>query len=1167
MPVPIHRRVSNCSCVFDSFPFIFLPSPTRQSCSSSRQRRHITMESPAKKRGLFGLSGFFRSSTAPPVDSDAASRSATTSSAVESPLPSRGESGNASAPESPVKRASDTQLASRKILSRPQGPSSKLSQSFSASDFDRSSSVPPLGSFPPRRKPGDNPYKTSTYSSSTISHVPTSSHRATNFSGASTTPRINIFRSSALYQRPGLPTFSPRVPANTMTQSFPPNTPGKAPRGSTADISGRGLANATSTELFEMRIPSPPRHLTGEALTRELRDLSKESPRSGSVYADEFLSHFCPPDLDEHQRRQFFCILDLRRLKYSADEVFTKKDWKINVLNFAKEFEKNRSLIMLRYGLYEFKTVRASEVVKKEWRQKHGIAESESESEPTPAVKANVGSKRKAEDDLKSTDTVLTSSSSNANKRVRAPEPTTVKSKRKADAEPDENQPAKLLKPATTPQKTPSAAKAMFESVTNKPFSSATPAKPSAKNSPFSSTAPKLPNGNGGRSVFEANLKPTAAATNIFGHLSDTSKGSPNDDADAESETDSGDAEGESELQEASPSDGPSTAASGDAPTPQFGAPATLNGTSSASSDASGNANAQGRSLFDRVTRGSDGQPVRKLPAQESRSPFAASPDEGRSASPAKEVPIAAPVNKTWDANTPIKFGGSLFGSTASQPASIDFGASAVKKRRATPEQAAQQPTRNLFGELQKKADEPVTKPDATPKAAPAQPLFGSTAQPAASPSSTPNIFGSTAPASTSTGIFGSGAPVFGQPKATEDVKTSPTASTPAPNLFGTTPAAPADGAAKQNVFQSSTLFGKVETAPQAQTGLIFGKTQSTETPAAKPAAAGLFGQAKPLFGAAPSQPPTSTTEEPAAKKISFGGDAAKQAPTPAFTFGSSSAVGTDAAKPADPESKSLFGATSTTPAAPEIKSLFGATSAASGVPATKNLFGASSAAPQESKPLFGAAPATQSGTAQSLFGATPVGQLAAAKPAASMFGSATPAAAPPSSGSMFNFGGSQTLAASQPATSQPAGTGSIFGTGGGASFDFSAGGGASSSMFNNPFAAGGTASTPSSFTFGSGGNNNAPQPASTSFTFGGAPAAPAISFGAGSDSSSQAPQQVNMFSSGTPSFNFGGSSAQPNGASMFSQQPPSTTSMFSNSLAPGGGTSTGTSKQPPYQD
>ena len=1120
------------------------------------------MESPAKKRGLFGLSGFFRSSTAPPVDSDAASRPATTSSAVQSPLPSRGESGNASAPESPVKRASDTQLASRKILGRPQGPSSKLSQSFSASDFDRSSSVPPLGSFPPRRKPGDNPYKTSTYSSSTISHVPTSSHRATNFSGASTTPRNNIFRSSALYQRPGLPTFSPRVPANTMTQSFPPNTPGKAPRGSSADVSGRGLANATSTELFEMRIPSPPRHLTGEALTRELRDLSKDSSHSGSVYADEFLSHFCPPDLDEHQRRQFFCILDLRRLKYSADEVFTKKDWKINVLNFAKEFEKNRSLIMLRYGLYEFKTVRASEAVKKEWRQKHGIAESESESEPTPAVKANVGSKRKAEDDLKSTDSVLTTSSSNANKRVRAPEPTSVKSKRKADAEPDENQPAKLLKPATTPQKTPSAAKAMFESVTNKPFSSATPAKPPAKNSLFSSTAPKLPNGNGGRSVFEANLKPAAVATNIFGHLSDTSKGSPNDDADAESETDSGDAEGESELQEASPSDGPSTAASGDAPTPQFGAPATLNGTSSASSDAGGNTNAQGRSLFDRVTRGSDGQPVRKLPAQESRSPFAASPDEERPASPAKEVPAAAPVNNTWNANTPIKFGGNLFGSTASQPAAIDFGASAAKKRQGTPEQEAQQPTQNLFGGLQKKADEPVTKPNATPKAAPAQPLFGFGAKPAASPSSTPNLFGSTAPASTSTSIFGSGAPVFGQPKVKEEGKTSPTASTPAPpapNLFGTTPAAPADVAAKQNVFQSSTLFGKVETAPQAQTGSIFGKTQSNETPAAQPAAAGLFGQAKPLFGAAPSQTSTFTTEEPAAKKISFGGDAPKQAPIPAFAFGSAPAVATDAAKPAVPESKSLFGATSTAPAAPETKSLFGATAAASAVPATKNLFGASSAAPQESKPLFGAAPAAQSGTAQPLFGATPIGQPAAVKPAATMFASATPAPAPASSGSMFNFGGSQTPAASQPATSQPAGTGSIFGTGGGASFDFSAGGGASSSTFNNPFAAGGTASAPSSFAFGSGGNNNTPQPASTSFTFGAAPAAPTISFGAGSDSSSQAPQQGNMFSSAAPSFNFGGNSSQPNGASMFSHQPPSTTSMFGNSLAPGGGTSTGT--------
>src|SRR4051794_32520116 len=97
------------------------------------------MESPAKKRSIFGFTGLWRSSTAPPSDGDATARSASTAHAAGSPLQSRVESGNASAPESPVKRASDVQLASRKILGRPQGPSSKLSQSFTAADFERPS--------------------------------------------------------------------------------------------------------------------------------------------------------------------------------------------------------------------------------------------------------------------------------------------------------------------------------------------------------------------------------------------------------------------------------------------------------------------------------------------------------------------------------------------------------------------------------------------------------------------------------------------------------------------------------------------------------------------------------------------------------------------------------------------------------------------------------------------------------------------------------------------------------------------------------------------------------------------------------------------------------------------------------------------------------------------
>ena len=1099
------------------------------------------MESPAKKRSLFGFSGLglWRSSTAPPANTNG-----TTSSAKSSPvslLPPRVESGNASAPESPAKRASDTQLASRKLLSRPQGPSSKLSQSVSVADFDRASSAAPnmmpsstSSAFLPRRKPGDNPYKASAYSSSTISHPPPmSAYKTNNFSGSSSTPR-NIFRTSAIYQRPPLPTFAPRVPHNTLTQSFPPNTPGKAPRGSVADVTGRGMAQATSSELFEMRIPDPPRHLTGEALAKEVPETAS---RIGSVYADEFLAHYCPPDLDEHQRRQFFCILDLRRLKYAANEVFAKKDWKINAINFAKEYEKSRSLIMLRYGLYEFKTVRASEAVKKEWREKHGIVSTDDEAEPASLVKPGMASKRKAEDDLQSTDSALTTASSNANKRARAPEPPApapVKTKRKADAEPDENQPSKLLKPSSTPQKAPSATKSVFESIAKKSLSSATPAKPPAKNNLFaSSAAPKLTNGDSGRSVFDTAVKAPAPASNIFGHLSDASKGSPNDDADAESETSSGEEE-ESEVQEASPSDDASAATSGGAATPQFGAVkthATANGTSSASEEEG----TQGRSLFDRITKGPDGQPVKVLP-QETVSPFSAS-DQEKSASPPKEVaPSPAPTNNTWNTNSPIKFSAgsnSFLGAPTLIPsasASIDF---AAKKLQAVPT------PQTSFG-FPSKAAEPTPKAEDA-RASPAPSVFSFGAKPAAATTS----FGAPTAASAVSPLFGSGTPAFGQAKDKEQTKEPTPAPAPASNLFGsTTPAPTTAEAPKPSVFQSSTLFGSqpktdATPAPASQAPSMFGKLASSETPAAAPPSGSLFGansskpafgtSAAPVFGFGSTPAPTSAESKPL-----FGAASSESKPL----FGAASSESKPLFGAAPSESKPLFGAASSSTLAAEAKPIFGST------PAPSTTTSQSS--------LFGVTPASQSGTAKPLFGATLTSQPEASKP---MFGSTTPAAPPPSS-NMFSFG--STTAPSQQSASQPGGTGSIFGTGaagGGSSFTFSTAGGPTGS---NPFAGPGTTSAPPSFNFGSDGGS---QP-STSFTFGATTPAPSISFGgATQDSNSQASQGL-FGASSAPVFSFGGATSQPNGSAMFSQQPPSTTgSIFGNSLAPGGGTSTGTSK------
>ncbi|OIW29046.1 hypothetical protein CONLIGDRAFT_578158 [Coniochaeta ligniaria NRRL 30616] len=581
------------------------------------------MDPPQKKRGLFGgiTSSLFGRSYA--SEQNGPTKSETTSHSyrrVDMPgaTPPASRSTYNASPESPVKRASDAQLSSRKIIDRPARPSSKLSYSVNASDMQTAAK----SSSALVRMPGDNPNKFNTISGSNFSASTT--RPTADFSGTATTPR-NLFRGSTLNARPGLSTFSPRVPYNTMKESFPPSTPGRPPRGATAEVNGRSLAHTNTSTLFEMRIPSPPRDLTGERLAKEVPE---DNNRVGSVYADQYLAHYCPPDFDDLQRRQFFCVLDLRRLKYAANEIFAKKDWKINILNFAKEYEKSRSLIMLRYGLYEFKTVKASETVKKQWQKDHGIPTSDDENDDE-TYKSTSGQstlsrgKRKAEEELVPKDTPLTASSSNLNKRrVKEPEPRaetttpiTTKNKRKADAEPDENQPSKLQKAAPASGKA-SATKSIFESIANGTSNDASPSlKP--KPSPFFG-ATKPVTTNGGRSILD---QPSPApSSNIFGHLSDASKVSNEEEEEssgASGDETASDADGEaeeSEAQEASQSDEPSVVASGGVATPQFGAgglfakkPAEApSNTSSEAGDST-----KGRSLFDRISYDKTGQPVR----------------------------------------------------------------------------------------------------------------------------------------------------------------------------------------------------------------------------------------------------------------------------------------------------------------------------------------------------------------------------------------------------------------------------------------------------------------------------------------------------------------------------------------------------------------------------
>ncbi|KAK3403041.1 hypothetical protein B0T20DRAFT_344234 [Sordaria brevicollis] len=582
---------------------------------------------PNKRRSIFGLAtNLFRGSSAPADDADSKIRSPQQNGINKAQSVPRIDF-NSATHESPAKRASDAQLASRKLIGRPQGPSSKLAQSFTTTDFTELSSAPQKkitfhtasAGGATRRLPGDNPYKASPSVTGTGKGlvVNGSGAKAASFSGTTTsTAPSNIFRSGtpSLYQRPSGTPLAPRIVPGGLKSSLPQNTPGRTSRGTTAELLGSVPAH---TELFKMRIPEPPHHLTGEALAKEVPD---DPNRSGSIYADEFLAHYCPPDLDEQQKKQFFCILDLRRLKYAADEIFTKKDWKINILNFAKEYEKSRSLIMLRYGLYEFKTVRASEEAKKEWRQKFGIAETEEEANASSNLKTPAGSKRKAEEELSPNDGALKASTTAGNKRPRAPEPTSPspikqKPKRKASTvgSPDETQPAKLQKASGTPTKASSATKSVFESIVNNtPTAGVKKAVTGAAKATATKAAPQ--------SVFETASKAPASSSNIFGHLSDSKSSNDDaDDSDADTASDVDDDEEEEEEEEDEPETQRDGSQSTGVATSQFGlgSQAAVNGGSSASSDAGGSFG--GRSIFDRITRGSDGQPIRK-PVQDGKS-------------------------------------------------------------------------------------------------------------------------------------------------------------------------------------------------------------------------------------------------------------------------------------------------------------------------------------------------------------------------------------------------------------------------------------------------------------------------------------------------------------------------------------------------------------------
>ncbi|CAK7268310.1 hypothetical protein SEPCBS57363_003026 [Sporothrix epigloea] len=1160
-------------------------------------------------------------------------------------------------PESPAKRASSTQLAQRKIHDRAQGPSSRIGST---------GNVPAI--------PSSFSYGSSLnlYSNSSLGR-PISTPRRTNFSSA-TTPR-NMFRDSIARDMPNF-TFTPRVPSNTLRGSFPATTPGRSLRAPGAELSARDMAKVTSSDLFHQKIPDPDPTLNAEAMTEMIPSDLRSSGLS--VYANEFLAHLCPPDFNEEQRNQFFCILDLRRLKFAADDVFVKKDWKLNITNFAKEYEKNRSLILLRYGLYEFKTIKVCKDAFQKWRHDHNIPNVPGEdteelmvnpadlskstrASSVPKLNGTEGilrtGKRKATDtiDPQAMEADNNEPAFQATKKRTRPDgskvaaervpfnetstPSLNKSKRKASRgeSADQLQRAKQQKPtsAAPPSMTPSATKALFERVANspakkpdlppsittpsievtKPVSESTESTENTEKSKTTSSPEKSllfkpsslgdtlkPSANGSlvSSVLEGGLKGSAASKggNIFGYLSDASsaKGSGTGTADADAEdTDSSDKDDTESQEEASSKKVLTGASALAAQTPAsfFGAKSVnpLFGgintqTTSASSPEVSDAT-PGRSIFDRVNKGTDGQPLRAFGSASSsqafpsasvasETPLFSSKPTSERASPEKDVPPAPVasslfgVNNTWTPDSPIKFAPSALSAPSGSvtPAKPLFGSTPVAAQPATSGTTpASSPFK--FGNSTS-TGAPVTTSSteslAAEKTNTVPTLTENAKEVTPTPVETPsNSFGfPTKPAPSSTTLFGKPAE-----KLAESAPTSAfaPASASTPNLFGSSNSAPSAPApfdlfgkpAAPKSAAAPSLFGAAaSSAPTMQSQNLFGNVSKSDTP--------LFGLKRSADADEDAASKTNTPAFGSSKGTSLCGSAAVKA-------NESNGSGEPQAK------KSFFGASSdsasnSAASAPLFQLGGSATNGIAAKPATSSLFGAATQPPTTNAPsLFG----------NSMTTAAPV----SAAPAFSFGTNNTNATQPTSGGGLFSFGAKSTQLQTQPQQSPMLAPSTGFSFGGasdagstGSSFMFNAGGAGGSSAFNNPFAsAGGSAAgQPSTFSFGAGSaNGQAMAPSSSMFQFGGSSTPTANpSSGAGglfsSGGASQATEAVttpgNSFgnmpaaggSSGIFSFGAGGATAGGNSLPQFGQQ---------QSVAPGGsvfnlapplgGTSTGT--------
>lgn len=1001
--------------------------------------------------------------------------------------------------------------------------------------------------------------------------------RSTNFSAVAS-PRP-MFRASSAAPEGGRFQFTPRAgtPAKPLNNAFRATTtatsaptPNRDFRASTAESISRGMARVPPSELFAMKIPEPPANLTGEELARRI---PQNQNRVGSIYADEYLADLCPKDFGETQKKQFFCILDLRRLKYASDEIYVKKDWRFNILNFAKEYEKSRSLIMLRYGLYEFKSIKPSQEVVSKWKASHGIpldAEEDDTTIPSAALTRPNGTegilsrgKRKASDEP------------SQNKRARGAEreplsetgtPALNKGNKKRMADDEgENPPAKVHKPSAVTAKAPSATKKFFEQVANsKPTSSPTisvePPSATKPKSTFSSAFGGTPSTSATKSIFEASVAKSTAGklgskSNIFGHLSDTGSGQASGaENDAEDEDDSDD-----DVQEVSQSDDQSAAVSGGAATPQpggdlfnskkraAGGPFVSSSTSSETGDAP-----TAPSLFDRVTKGDDGKPKRLFspnPAAAAASPAPSKPvSENESApSPAKQQPTFG-GNQTWSVDSPIKFA-----AAPSTPSSSLFGAAPV----ATSQDSTTPATSKLFSFGAKSATETAASstpkfgtlgaPTSTPGSLFGAPVNGSgpqeikvqkpseTVAPVAPAQKAPHpMFGAVpgeeskpsfniAGQADAKSVFGSAKPLFGADPSG--------ASGPAKPMFGAangpekSAAKPLFGQTPASTEIPKPMFGQTSATTETPKSL-FGQTATTETPKAAEIAKPLFGQTPSGRKIAPLPAShlarVATQEQP---KSLFGQPAANETPKPSFSFGAQQDTpkplfGQEAAKET-PKPAFSFGDASQKPSTP---SLFGAST-----PATP-AFGAmkrtaesdETGEPQAKRSIFGtAAPAAaQPPAALSLFG----GSAPADKgiPAASFtFGGKANDNVEAPKPSVSLFGGNSTANPSAPAFSFGGGAAA---TNGSSTPSFGFGAGASQNGASTPTA---------SFAFGGASQSNGQPATQPSTLFGASVSAPSsFTFGAGGGGGDK--PFNNPFSGGggdapgSVSFNFGTSGAQP---------------------------------------